>query len=72
MHGDSDIQVEVKHSRNMHNKLQEAGKNVTYLELANEDHYLANENNRITTFKAMNDFLDTNLAINAISQNDQQ
>jgi dipeptidyl aminopeptidase/acylaminoacyl peptidase len=68
VHGDSDIQVDVKHSRNMHEKLQQAGKNVTYLELANEDHYLANENNRIATFKAMNDFLDTNLPINAISQ----
>ena len=66
IHGDSDVQVEVKHSRNMHEELESEGKDVIYIELPNEDHYLANEENRITTFKAMSDFLDKNLPIDTV------
>jgi len=63
VHGDRDVQVKVKHSRNMRDELEAAGKNVTYLELPDEDHFLANEDNRIATFMAMSTFLDKYLPI---------
>jgi len=64
VHGDSDRQVNVKHSRNMRDELKKSGKKYTYVELLNEDHYLANETNRLTTFNAMSDFLDEHLPVN--------
>ncbi len=63
IHGDDDRQVPVKHSTQMRDALLKAGKNVTYLELPNEDHYLTNNENRIATFKAIDSFLDKNLPI---------
>lgn len=62
IHGDSDRQVEPAHSQRMHAALQRAGKDVTYIELPSEDHYLSNEANRMATFKAMDEFLDKHLA----------
>tara|TARA_B100000809_G_scaffold155259_1_gene152572 strand:- start:549 stop:821 length:273 start_codon:yes stop_codon:yes gene_type:complete len=64
VHGDSDRQVNVKHSRNMRDELKKSGKKHTYVELLNEDHYLANETNRLATFNAMSDFLDEHLPVN--------
>lgn len=62
IHGDSDRQVEPAHSQRMHAALQRAGKDVIYIELPAEDHYLSNEINRMATFKAMDEFLDRHLA----------
>lgn len=64
VHGDSDRQVNVKHSRNMRDELKKSGKKHTYVELLNEDHYLANETNRLVTFNALSDFLDEHLPAN--------
>lgn len=63
VHGTDDRQVEIKHSYEMRDALQKAGKDVTFLELPNEDHYLTNEKNRIDTFKAMDAFLDKCLPV---------
>lgn len=63
IHGTDDRQVDIKHSYEMRDALQKAGKNVTFLELPNEDHYLTNEKNRIDTFKAMDAFLDRCLPV---------
>src|SRR5690625_3497879 len=41
IHGDSDRQVEPAHSQRMHAALQRAGKDVIYIELPEEDHYLS-------------------------------
>ncbi len=58
VHGTDDRQVEIKHSYQMHDALQKANKDVTFLELPSEDHYLSNEKNRMDTFRAMDAFLD--------------
>lgn len=63
IHGDDDRQVPVKHSIQMRDALLNAGKNVTYLELPNEDHYLSNNENRVATFKAIDQFLDKYLPV---------
>ena len=41
----------------MFKAMTKLGKNVTYIELPNEDHYLTDNNNRLTTFKAIDEFL---------------
>ncbi|HTF97352.1 MAG TPA: S9 family peptidase [Cellvibrio sp.] len=58
IHGENDRQVEIEHSEKMHKALLKAGKDVEFLTLPLEDHYLTNESNRIATFKAMDKFLD--------------
>lgn len=58
VHGTDDRQVEIKHSYQMRDALQKAGKDVTFVELPSEDHFLLNEKNRIDTFRAMDQFLD--------------
>lgn len=63
VHGTDDRQVEIKHSYQMRDALQKAKKDVTFLELPNEDHYLLNEKNRIDTFRAMDAFLNKCLPV---------
>jgi len=63
VHGTDDRQVEIKHSYQMRDALQNAKKDVTFLELPSEDHYLSNEKNRIDTFRAMDTFLDKCLPV---------
>ncbi|PCK05167.1 MAG: S9 family peptidase [Alteromonadaceae bacterium] len=63
VHGEMDRQVKVDHSRKMHAALTKAGKDSTYIEQKNEDHYLANEDHRIEVFQAMSDFLDKHLPL---------
>lgn len=63
VHGTDDRQVEIKHSYQMRDALQKAKKDVTFLELPSEDHYLSNEKNRIDTFRAMDSFLDKCLPV---------
>jgi dipeptidyl aminopeptidase/acylaminoacyl peptidase len=57
IHGEDDRQVDIKHSIQMRDNLLKAGKQVEFLSLPAEDHYLSNEKNRIDTFKAMDTFL---------------
>lgn len=58
IHGENDRQVEIEHSIEMHKALVKEGKEVEFITLPLEDHYLTNEANRIATFKAMDKFLD--------------
>lgn len=58
VHGTDDRQVEIKHSYEMRDALLKAKKDVTFVELPSEDHYLLNEKNRMDTFRAMDSFLD--------------
>lgn len=63
VHGTDDRQVEIKHSYQMRDALQKAKKDVTFVELPSEDHYLLNEKNRMDTFRAMDTFLDKCLPV---------
>ncbi len=45
----------------MHRELEKQGKEVTYLELENGDHYLSNQEHRVQFFKAMDAFLQSHL-----------
>lgn len=63
VHGTDDRQVEIKHSYQMRDALQKAKKDVTFVELPSEDHFLLNEKNRIDTFRAMDAFLNKCLPI---------
>lgn len=63
VHGTEDRSVRVKHSRKMARRLEKAKKEVEYVELDGGDHYLSNENHRIATFKAMDQFLKTHLPV---------
>lgn len=64
IHGDSDRQVNIKHSQQMYDALVDAKKNVTYLVLENEDHFLTNNKNRLKTFAAIEQFLSEHLPVN--------
>lgn len=64
VHGTDDRQVEIKHSYQMRDALQKANKDVTFVELPSEDHYLLNEKNRMDTFRAMDEFLDKCMPVN--------
>ncbi|WP_216825018.1 alpha/beta hydrolase family protein [Agarilytica rhodophyticola] len=57
IHGNKDRRVRVEHSRRMHRALKKANKDVQYLELEEGNHYLSNNDHRIATFKAMDEFL---------------
>ena len=63
-HGTEDRSVRVKHSRDMNQELKAQGKDVTYLELADGDHYLSNQEHRLQFFTAMDAFLRANLTSN--------
>ena len=63
IHGDLDRQVDIKHSEQMRDALQKEDKSVTFLSLANEDHYLSNEQNRLETFRTMERFLTQHLPV---------
>jgi len=65
VHGTDDRQVEIKHSYQMRDALQKAKKDVTFVELPSEDHYLLNEKNRMDTFRAMDAFLNKCLPVKA-------
>ena len=63
IHGDADRQVPAEHSERMYKALQGLDKPVTYITLADEDHCLANEDNRLQDFFAMDQFLNQHLPI---------
>lgn len=63
VHGDSDRQVDDKHSKQMHEALKDENKKVTFISLEDEDHYLTNNKNRLKTFAAIDQFLTKHLPI---------
>ncbi len=60
-HGTKDRRVRVAHSRRLHKKLSKAGKSVTYVEFEDGDHFLSNEEHRLSFFRAMEAFLDAHM-----------
>jgi dipeptidyl aminopeptidase/acylaminoacyl peptidase len=54
---ESDTVVEVKHSRKMHKRLRKLKVPVTYVELADGEHWRTNEANEITKLRAVEKFL---------------
>lgn len=61
IHGATDRVVAVEHSRDMHDALEAAGKDVEYVELETGDHYLSHHFDRIRTFEIMDEFLSRHL-----------
>ena len=57
IHGDKDRIVDVHHSRKMFKKLKSEKAAVEYVELKNGTHYLNNNENRVQTFEAIDEFL---------------
>ncbi|MBW8186556.1 alpha/beta hydrolase family protein [Shewanella nanhaiensis] len=61
IHGDKDRVVDVYHSREMFDELEDLGKVVEYIELENGNHYLEIEKNRLKTLNAFDKFLTQHL-----------
>jgi len=61
VHGSDDNVVPVYHSREMDDELKDEGKDVTYIELEDGDHYLSHQPYRIKTLKSFLEFFDKNL-----------
>lgn len=61
VHGDQDRQVPPEHSREMHEALEKAGKEVTYIELEAANHFLTNNDDRVATLRAFEEFLAEHL-----------
>ncbi len=62
IHGSKDRVVRVHHSEEMLDELEDENKDVQYIELDGGDHYLSNNEHRLTTFKAIEAFLAEHLA----------
>lgn len=60
-HGTDDRSVRVRHSQKMAKELEKEGKDVTYLEFEEGDHFLSSQEHRIAFFKAMDAFLRQHL-----------
>ena len=58
IHGENDRVVDVTHSRNMFDELEDEGKLVEYIELADGNHYLEIEKNRLLTLSKIEAFLE--------------
>lgn len=61
LHGEKDRIVDVRQSREMADELEDLGKDVTYVELENGDHYLSIQRNRHRVFQEMDAFLKKHL-----------
>ncbi|MEZ9369999.1 alpha/beta hydrolase family protein [Shewanella sp. 10N.286.51.B2] len=61
IHGDNDKVVQVSQSRDMYRKLSSLDKQVEYVEIDNANHYLSNNQHRLMTFRAIDNFLSKNL-----------
>ncbi len=63
VHGTDDRSVKVEQSRDMEKAMRKAGKHVEYIELDGGDHHLSNNDHRLTTFSAMDEFLAKHLPV---------
>ena len=61
VHGSKDTVVPVEQSKVMRNALRKADKDVTYVELDNEDHWLSFAESRLETLRAVAAFIDEQL-----------
>jgi dipeptidyl aminopeptidase/acylaminoacyl peptidase len=62
VHGSDDSVVPVEQSRAMHGKLKRAGKNVTYIEMPGDDHWLSGAATRTQMLHEVETFLAAHLA----------
>ncbi|GGQ04284.1 alpha/beta hydrolase family protein [Shewanella litoralis] len=63
IHGTKDRVVKADHSEAMYDELHELNKPVKYVALENGDHYLSNNEHRLTTFIEIERFLAANLGV---------
>ena len=61
IHGRDDVVVPIEQSRRMNRALEKAGKDVTFIQLKGEDHYLSYYDSRLATLQAIADFVSTHL-----------
>lgn len=61
LHGDLDENVDVKSSRYFYNNMKKSGKDIKYIELENETHFLQNQDYRIMFLTEMGQFLKEHL-----------
>jgi acetyl esterase/lipase len=61
IHGKDDTVVPINQSYVMQSALKKAGKDVTFIELKGEDHWLSDGDTRIETLRAMSDFVEANI-----------
>ncbi|MFT5297404.1 MAG: dipeptidyl aminopeptidase/acylaminoacyl peptidase [Colwellia sp.] len=61
IHGDKDRVVDVRHSRDMHEELQDYKKEVEYIELENGNHYMEIEAHRMTVLTSLEAFLQKHI-----------
>lgn len=61
VHGTRDEVVHYRQSENMYDELQDAGKNVRYVELEKGDHYLSEGHHRIQALKEFDEFIRKHL-----------
>jgi dipeptidyl aminopeptidase/acylaminoacyl peptidase len=61
IHGEYDLVVPFSQSKNMYEKLKEAGKQVKLVELPAGDHHLSNGINRLEALKAVDTFIMNNI-----------
>lgn len=66
LHGEKDRVVDVRQSREMADELADLGKDVTYVELENGDHYLSIQRNRHRVFQEMETFLKKHLGTTSL------
>lgn len=62
IHGENDKVVPIEQSEDMHDELQDAGKQSTFIELDNESHYLEYSATRQQTLKAILEFVNPYLS----------
>ena len=61
LHGKNDTVVRIDQSKRMEKALRKAGKDVTFVQLKGEDHWLTQEETRIETLRAMAAFIEKHL-----------
>ncbi|HBN92567.1 MAG TPA: S9 family peptidase, partial [Hyphomonas sp.] len=65
IHGNDDTVVPIKQSEIMERALEKAGKDVTFLELEGEDHWMSDGDTRIDALRAMAIFIDQHIGAEA-------
>jgi dipeptidyl aminopeptidase/acylaminoacyl peptidase len=61
IHGTNDTVVPIEQSQRMRDRLLAAGKNVQYVELHNDDHWLSDADTRIQMLRELETFLARNI-----------
>ncbi|MEZ5997286.1 MAG: prolyl oligopeptidase family serine peptidase [Hyphomonas sp.] len=64
IHGKDDTVVPIIQSKIMEKALKKAGKDVTFIQMKGEDHWLSEGDTRIEALRAMADFVETHIPVN--------